>query len=154
MATIVGGPIGDGKTAAWIVSALHEYATMAQAKSEAKKTENGKWKYDKPSGNGTTTAYFVCNAHEKCGRKMKVAKGGGVCHIFYKGKHTAVPTKGARKNSTLTWEQDAELKKAIDQGAKPGQIRVSMLKAKAGEHHDAGHDPLAHKDAEGGLEGQ
>ena len=78
---------------------------MRSALVVAKASENGKWKTDKPCGNLKRNAYYVCKEHVDCGRKMRVSKVGENFEIFYKGKHSAIPTHGPRKNSSISWEQ-------------------------------------------------
>ena len=103
----VGAMVNDS----WTRGSAGPFATIKLAIAEAKASENGKWKYDKPSGNGTRNVYFVCKEHEACKRKMKVQVMDSTFHIFYKGEHAKVVTFGARKNSKLSWAQEEHLKK-------------------------------------------
>ena len=77
------------------------------------------------SGNCKTTAYMVCNAHIGCGRHLKVHKVDDIYYVSFKGDHTQDPTLGKRKNSTLTWDQEAALMSGVDQGGRPSAVRVS-----------------------------
>ena len=75
-------------------------------------------------------------------------------HLSYKGEHAVVKTFGARKNSSLSWAQEKDLKMAIDQGSKPGEVLVSWLKGAVAQLEAKGQDPLDHKMDAGGLEGE
>lgn len=146
--------VGAMVNESWICGSIGPFATIKLAIAEAKASENGKWKFDKPSGNHIRNAYFVCKEHEACKRKMKVLMMDSTFHIFYKGEHAQVVTFGARKNSKLSWAQEEHLKKALDAGSKPGQVRVSLLKEAAAKLVAQGQDPLDHKQDGGGLDGE
>ena len=109
------------------------------------------WKFRTSPGNGVTNRYFVCNAHKYCGRLLKVGKKDGMFCIFLDGKHSAEPSFGKRKNSTLSWDDDDRLKRAVDQGATPGGVHVSLSKAKVMELQQDGLDPLEYKNDQGGF---
>lgn len=138
----------------WKAAPVVPQLSMATAKMEAKKLEFGKWKWAKPSGNGKTTAYFVCNAHVNCGRHLRIAMQSDIFFVWLKGKHAAEPTFGKRVNSTLSWQADETLRVAVTQGARPGAVYAGMLKDASLHLKAAGEDPLSHKKAGGGLEGE
>ena len=138
----------------WTLGTHANQPTIQLAIASITKVEDGKWKFAKSPGNGVTNRYFVCNAHKDCGRLLKVGKKDGMFCIFLDGEHTVEPSFGKRKNSTLSWADDDRLKRAVDQGAKPGGVHVSLSKAKALELEQDGLDPLEHKKDKGGLEGE
>ena len=142
------------KRLAWKRNVCASYPTIKDAIAAGKESENGKWKWDKPSGNGNTTAYFVCKEHVNCERRMRIGKLDELYVISYHGEHTKPLLLGPRKNSAITWTQEADMKKALDQGSTPGKIRCSMLKDAAAKLAADGEDPLDHKLDEGGLEGE
>ena len=82
---------------------------MKLALKFARTTEDGKWKWAKSPGNGVRNAYLQCNAHKDCGRMLQVKKVDGLFCISYRGEHSIIPTFGKRKNSILSWEDDAAL---------------------------------------------
>lgn len=139
----------------YALSTYAEQPTMKLAEQSIINVENGKWKMARSPGNGVTNRYFVCNAHKSCGRMLKVQKqDDNMFCILLKGVHTTDPTFGKRKNSTLSWADEDRLKRAVDQGAKPGGVFVSLTKAKMEELQKDGMDPLEHKMEDGGLEGE
>ena len=138
----------------WTLARYANQPTIKLAEESITAVEDGKWKMARSPGNGVTNHYFVCNAHVSCGRMLKVSRVDGAFAIFLKGEHTTEQTFGKRKNSTLSWEDDDRLKRAVDQGAKPGGVFVSLSKAKVEELHKDGLDPLEHKKDDGGLVGE
>ena len=140
--------------APWVIANLGTHTTIKEGITAGKNAEDGKWKWAKPPGDGRRFAYFQCNAHVDCLRLLRVSGSPGSFTISFKGEHlTKGLTKGKRSNSTLTWEADEKLRSAADMGARPAQLRVTMLKEKSELLKVAGEDPLAHKAPAGGLEG-
>ena len=89
-----------------------------------------------------------------CGRRLKIAQvGGGDFFLYTKGGHASAPSFGKRKNSTLGWVADDQLRSAIDQGAQPGGVHVSMTNSELERLKELGQDPLQHKKKKGGLPG-
>lgn len=130
-----------------------EYDTMAEAIEALKSIGDGKWKWHKPSGNGKRHAYFVCNAHKKCGFLRRAVRMDGMFILHECGEHGEEVNLFQRKNSALTFAQDADLRKAMDMGARPGKVMVSWTKEKSAELKKAGLNPLDHKKEGGGLIG-
>ena len=142
-------------TDSWVPSGLAEAATMTEAKALVHRQEGGKWKWAKPSGDCVRTAYFQCNAHVDCPRVMRITKdGAGLFNIWVKGEHGEEVNLKRRKNSTLTFDEEAALRVAIDAGVRPGAFVVAKTKERLTELKYAGEDPVAHKRPEGGLEGE
>ena len=127
---------------------------MAEAKKMKATLEGGKWKWARPPGNGFSTAYFVCSGHTDCKRLLVIRLASdGKFYIYLKGEHASEPSFGKRKNSTLSWADDAKLRVGVDQGATPAAMRVSMTNEQLLELKDQGEDPMQHKNDEGGLQG-
>ena len=84
---------------------------------------------------------------------MRVAAVDGAFYIQFKGEHAAEVNTRARKNSPLTFDEEAKLKLGLDQGAKPAGVLVSLTVEAKGKLQEQGLDPLQHKRTAGGLEG-
>lgn len=139
----------------WMPCGIPAVTTMAEAKAVAQMQEGGKWKWAKPPGDGVRTVYLMCNAHVGCLRLQKISKdGAGMFNIWAKGTHSEEVNLKRRKNSPLTFDEEAALRTAIDAGVRPGAFVVAKTKEKLSELKSSGEDPLAHKRPEGGLEGK
>ena len=139
----------------WTPMDVPPAATIKDGIAVANGQGEGKWKWAKPSGNCVENAYRQCNAHVDCKHVIRIAevKGVGFCLYTNGMEHAAEATTKKRKNSILTWKDDAHLRKSMDEGATPGAMLVSMTKAKVKELKAQGLDPLMHKNEQGGLEG-
>ena len=115
----------------------------------------GKWKAYRPApGNGTTRAVYQCNAHVDCGKLLMAYKKGDTFCIMEKGEHTEEEQLKKRKNSPLSYTQEAAVKFSLDGGGRPAGMRVAMTKSKVEELQKEGMDPMAHKRKEGGMQGE
>ena len=65
------------------------YVTIQEAIKEGRKTEGGSWKWATNAGNGLRNAYFECNHHDGCGRRMKVSGNLQGFYIYYQGTHSS-----------------------------------------------------------------
>ena len=138
----------------WMLCGIAPSATMAEAKAVAHRQEDGKWKWAKPPGDGVRTVYLMCNAHVGCLRMQRISKdGAGLFNIWAKGNHGEEINLKRRKNSLLTFDEEAALRTAMDSGVRPGAFVVAQTKERLTTIKDAGEDPLAYKKPEGGLEG-
>ena len=141
--------------AVWEVGSTETYSSLPEARRAADQLEYGKWKWRPQSrGNGKTTGYFVCNAHKDCGREMRISQSSGCFSIHLTGKHTSEPTMGPRSNSILSWSEETRLKRALDEGARPAEVRVSMTKDRMQELTSLGLNPYDYKDPNGGVTGE
>ena len=127
--------------------------SMEDGKKQVKQQEEKKWKWAASPGDGKRFAVFQCNAHLNCTRFIRVAKHDDCFYLEEKGKHTTEVNTRKRKNSTLTFDEEATLKLLVDGGCKPGGACVSMLNQKATELKEIGEKPLDHKKDDGGLIG-
>jgi len=137
----------------WTDVRLLGAADMKQAQKEAKREGEGKWKWAAAPGNGKTRSVFCCNAHDKCEMLIRVILLDGAYYLQQKGEHNEVINLKRRKNSSLTFEQEAKLIECMDMGGKPAGTLCSMTCAKSKELKEAGENPLNHKKEEGGLIG-
>ena len=65
-------------------------STMKEALKAARARGDGKWKWNKPSGNCTTNAQLRCNAHVDCPHVVRIfslRKQGEEFYLSEKGKH-------------------------------------------------------------------
>ena len=137
----------------WVMDPTESHATMRDGKTAAMKLEFGRWKSDRPAGNGKYNAYFVCTFHVGCGRKLKIHKRGGeVFCISLKGTHSSEVNQYKRKNSIMTVEEEAAAKMSLDQGGRPGAMLVSMTKKEVKRIQEAGEDLDAAQHDQGGLD--
>ena len=126
---------------------------MKEGRILAKKEPPGKWKWAPCPGDGRRFSVFMCNAHKECPYRMRVAAVDGAFYIQFKGEHAAEVNARARKNSPLTFDEEAKLKLGLDQGAKPGGVLVSLTVEAKDKLQEQGLDPLQRKRTAGGLEG-
>ena len=136
----------------WRPSGLPSQETMKCAIKNLKL--HGKWKWAKPSGNATTTAYFVCNEHVGCERLARISCVGGVFYTCMTGEHTLLATHGPRINSTLGWMDEERLVNGLNEGARPAAVRSSLLEDESRRLQSVGVDPLSCTDDGGGLAGE
>ena len=126
---------------------------MKDAQKLAKVEPPGKWKWAASPGDGRRFSVFACNAHIKCPLVMSVAAVGDSYYLQFKGEHAVEENTRARKNSAMTFAEEATLKQGANMGAKPAQVLVSLTVDKKEQLQREGKDPLQHKRKEGGLEG-
>lgn len=138
----------------WTPMGGPHWLTIKEGIQALKTKEGGRWKWAKSPGDGVTRAVFQCNAHMECTRLLKCQQVDGGFTLFVQGEHTDSPNLKKRKNSTLSYDDEEQLRACIDSGSRPGGVYVSMLKKKAEELRAEGKDPNEHKRPEGGLEGR
>ena len=59
-----------------------------------------------------------------------------------------------RKNSSLTFTDEATLVASMELGGRPASVRVALTKVESKRLLEAGEDELQHKRPEGGLKGE
>ena len=136
-------------------------ATMQEGKVLAKKYQDddnptGQWRtHARCPGDGKIRVQFQCNAHEDCTKLLRVQKVGNEFILQEKFTHCGAPKLKKRKNSTLTFVEEAALKVHTDSGGAPAKLLVGLTKGESERLKQAGENPLApeHKRAEGGLNG-
>ena len=138
----------------WTPMGGPHWLTIKEGIQALKTKEGGRWKWAKSPGDGVTRAVFQCNAHMECTRLLKCQQVDGGFTLFVQGEHTDSPNLKKRKNSTLSYDDEEQLRACINSGSRPGGVYVSMLKKKAEELRAEGKDPNEHKRPEGGLEGR
>ena len=99
---------------------------MKEGQVLAKKEPTGKWKWAPSPGDGKRYSVFMCNAHKDSQYRMRVAAVDGIFYLQFKGEHAAEENTRPRKNSALTFDQDAKLKLGMDQGARPAGVLASL----------------------------
>jgi hypothetical protein len=137
----------------WLTEAAGPFATMEEGKVAAKRREEGRWKWASSPGNGKDFSVFACNAHEQCTKLMRVLRVQALYYIQTKGVHGDERKEKKRKNSTLTFTEDAALRTAVNSGSRPAGLRVALTLEKTAELEAQGKDTLNHKLANGGLAG-
>ena len=137
----------------WLPVNSVTYETMAEGRMVLKGMEGGKWKWAASPGNGRTSSVYQCNAHNECPRLLKVQICDNGYVIMGTGEHGTEVKGKRRKNSTLNFEMEAEVRKSMDQGGKSAGLRVALTKEKVSELRSAGLDPNEHKMDGGGLKG-
>ena len=100
-----------------------------------------------------TQSRFCCNAHTGCKRLLRVYLNDGKYTIQGSGEHGLEPNLKKRKNSTLSFEEEARVRESMDQGGRSAGLRVAMTTSKARELKEAGLIPEDYKNEEGGLTG-
>ena len=80
---------------------------MKDAQKLAKVEPPGKWKWAASPGDGRRFSVFVCNAHIKCPLFMRVAAVGDSYYLQFKGEHAVEENTRARKNSAMTFAEEA-----------------------------------------------
>jgi hypothetical protein len=127
---------------------------MKDAQKEAKTYESGRWRWAKNPGDGRLRSSFQCNAHEECTKLIQVKLlHDGSFALQETGEHTLVVKEKRRVNSTLSFTHEAEVRKAVNQGAKPAGILLSLTLEKEAQLEDAGQGVFDNKKEGGGLEG-
>jgi hypothetical protein len=127
--------------------------SMEEGRTLLKQQAPGKWKVAPYPGDGRVRYNFQCNAHINCDKWMRVVNIGDSFDIQEKGEHGVDVTVKKRKNSALSWAEEAVVMQGIHQGGRPGAMVVAMTKAVADELRSAGKDPLKEKKPTGGLQG-
>ena len=119
---------------------------------------DGHWCQNKKGpGDGRSCTVLRCNAHEECGKLLRVVfnKVDGDYIFQEAGAHSQVTKKKARKNVALSLEQEKEAKFGIATGQlKPAGIVLGMTTAMEQEYLKKNVDPLSMKRPGGGLIGK
>jgi hypothetical protein len=110
----------------WLPVNSVTYETMAEGRMVLKGMEGGKWKWAASPGDGRTSSNFQCNAHKECPRLLKVQICDNGYVIMGTGEHGTEVKGKRRKNSTLNFEMEAEVRKSMDQGGKSAGLRVAL----------------------------
>lgn len=131
-------------------------STMKEALKAARARGEGKWKWNKPSGNCTTNAQLRCNAHVDCPHVVRIFSLREEKEEFYlsmKHFHGEISNMKKRKNSPLTYEEEESVAMAADMGGRAGKVHVAMTLKEVQHLKEKGMDPLEAKEADGGLKG-
>ena len=128
------------------------FATLLDGKDAAKRALQNKFKT--VPGGGVTRAYFRCNMHKECEFRMCVVKKDGVFRLQQQGEHGTEIEHLKRKNSALTYDQEAAVAQAVECGVRPAAILASFTSSRVSELQEAGEDVMDHKNDQGGLEGE
>ena len=127
---------------------------MKEALKIAKREGDGRWKWAASPGNGKSRCILQCNAHVDCPVLLMVKKRlNGFFLLTKHQEHTAEMKQYKRKNSILTYEEEAALKLGLDGGTKPGGVHLARTLKEMKELEDKGENPLLRKKESGGLEG-
>ena len=143
---------------AWTLCADWTIAsTMEDALKAARAREEGKWKWNKPSGNCKTNAQLRCNAHLNCDRVVRIIqiKGqeDGKFHLHEKGKHGEEAATRKRKDSPLTYAEEEAVALCADMGGRPGKAHVAFTLKEIKKLTDSGMSLEEAKLDKGGLRG-
>ena len=127
---------------------LCDCETMKDAMALARTLEGGRWAFNKPSGNLRRNAYFICKLHVACERELRVTlrSNAGTYEVAVRGQHGPVVNERKRANSTLTLAQEDELRVAMSQGSRPGQVWASWNARQFESSMKKGLDPLHDKE--------
>ena len=127
---------------------------MKEAVKIAKREGDGRWKWAASPGNGQSYSILQCNAHVDCPVLLMVKKRHNEFFLLTKHQeHTVEMKQYKRKNSILTYDEEAALKLGLDGGTKPGGVHLARTLKEMKELEEKGENPLLHKKADGGLEG-
>ena len=130
---------------------------MEDALKAARAREEGKWKWNKPSGNCKTNAQLRCNAHVNCDRVVRIIqiKGqeDGKFHLHEKGKHGEEAATKKRKDSALTYAEEEAVALCADMGGRPGKVHVAFTLKEIKKLTDSGMSLEEAKLDKGGLKG-
>ena len=130
---------------------------MEDALKAARAREEGKWKWNKPSGNCKTNAQLRCNAHLNCDRVVRIIqiKGqeDGKFHLHEKGKHGEEAATKKRKDSALTYAEEEAVALCADMGGRPGKAHVAFTLKEIKKLTDSGMSLEEAKLDKGGLRG-
>jgi len=127
--------------------------TLVEARNKLKLSLHQKWKWARSPGNGKTSSVFQCNAHVDCGHHRMAVRVEQVFLVKQMGDHAEEENLKRRSNSTLPFAEEDKVRRAVDEGTRPGTVLVSMTKEKLRELKAMGEDPLQHKRPDGGLKG-
>jgi hypothetical protein len=124
----------------WVDLSLHE--TYKQALQAVKADIHGPVKWAKNTGK-TGDRRLVCNAHSSCKWPLRIVQQGSEgkwkVQSHKDGQHTSESKLKRRKNSVLTYEQEAVAVDMLQKGIAPYQlciIRVSYLSCRIVAHQD------------------
>ena len=127
---------------------------MKEAVKIAKQEGDGRWKWAASPGNGKSYCVLQCNAHVNCPVLLMVKKRQHAFFLLNKlQEHTVEVKQFKRKNSILTYDEQAALKEGLDGGTKPDGVHLARTLKELKELEEKGENPLLHKKAGGGLEG-
>ena len=127
---------------------------LKEAVKIAKREGDGRWKWAASPGNGKSRCILQCNAHVNCPVLLMVKKEQNGFFLFTKHQeHTVEVKQYKRKNSILTYDEQAALKEGLDGGTKPCGVHLARTLKEMKELEEKGENPLLHKKAGGGLEG-
>lgn len=101
-----------------------------EAKAAAKKLDlgtAGKWRVDRACpGDGVARAQLQCNAHDDCPFRLIIRRRNGEWCVMSTGQHGTQVREKARKNSVLTFEEQAQVRTSVKTGAKPAELLAAM----------------------------
>ena len=127
---------------------------MKEAVKIAKREGDGRWKWAASPGNGRNYSILQCNAHVDCPVLLMVKKRHNEFFLLTKHQeHTVEMKLYKRKNSILTYDEEAALKLGLDGGTKPGGVHLARTLKEMKELEEKGENPLLRKKESGGLEG-
>ena len=128
-------------------------STMDEALEVIRAFGEGKWKWNKPTGNCTTNAQLRCNAHVGCPVVMKTQLEGAEFKFYKRGIHGQESNVKKRKNSALTFDEEADARLALDMGGRPGKLYCALTLKELGRVKEAGESVEEAKDDNGGMKG-
>ena len=141
-------------SAEWQVYKSVPAGDLKEAVKIAKLEGDGKWKWAASPGNGQSYSILQCNAHVDCPVLLMVKKRPNGFFLLTKHQeHTTEMKLYKRKNSILTYGEEAALKLGLDGGTKPGGVHLARTLKEMRELEEKGENPLLRKKEGGGLEG-
>ena len=141
-------------SAEWQVYKSVRAGDLKEAVKIAKLEGDGRWKWAASPGNGRNYSVLQCNAHVDCPVLLMVKKRlNGFFLLTKHQEHTAEMKQYKRKNSILTYDEEAALKLGLDGGTKPGGVHLARTLKEMRELEEKGENPLLRKKEGGGLEG-
>ena len=141
-------------SAEWQVYESVQANDLKEAVKIAKREGDGRWKWAASPGNGQSYSILQCNAHVDCPVLLMVKKRPNGFFLLTKHQeHTKEMKLYKRKNSILTYEEEAALKLGLDGGTKPGGVHLARTLKEMKELEEKGENPLLHKKESGGLKG-
>ena len=141
-------------SAEWQVYESVQANDLKEAVKIAKQEGDGRWKWAASPGNGQSYSILQCNAHVDCPVLLMVKKRPNGFFLLTKHQeHTKEMKLYKRKNSILTYDEEAALKLGLDGGTKPGGVHLARTLKGMKELEEKGENPLLHKKEGGGLKG-
>ena len=141
-------------SAEWQIYKSVQAGDLKEAVKIAKLEGDGRWRWAASPGNGRNYSVLQCNAHVDCPVLLMVKKRLNEFFLLTKHQeHTAVLKQYKRKNSILTYEEEAALMLGLDGGTKPGGVHLARTLKEMKELEEKGENPLLRKKEGGGLEG-